>query len=306
MTIQGLGLNRYLINNPIWVDIVDAPETIYLTFPTIGENTTPLISPYVIKTFNGSASFDLSEIVKSMMNEPTHPETLISGDILPTNSSTMTLRFQGVEDPDEVILTKTFIRGGDATMGSNLTLLANAVLKESEKIPVWEGLQSAKYYLNENNRIVYTNILTNAEIDRQSVVSCNPLFLRFLNTRGGYSFWLFEEWQVSEKSNKTERIQRRGNPLDLGMEMGYELESTTRVNREYNATLSALVKSPEIYVHRIDRILNKRSSTEVGRFSDWTRIYNAGNSIRWNSFEEMNEYSFKFDLLFNNKPTLIW
>lgn len=306
MIITGLSLNRYLVNNPIWVDISDAPETIHLTFTAIGQNTTPLISPYVIKTFNGKTSFDLSEIVKSMMNEPQHPDSLISGDILPFNSSAMTLRFQAVEDPDEVMLTKTFIRGGDATMESNVTLLANAVLKESEKIPVWEGLQSSKYYLNANNQIVYTNILSNNEIDRQSVVSCNPLFLRFLNTRGGYSFWVFEEWQVSEKSNKTERIRRRGNPLDLGMEMGYELESTTRVNREYNATLSALVKSPEIYVHRIDTILNKRSSTEVGRFSDWTRIYNAGNSMSWNSFEEMNEYSFKFDLLFNNKPTLIW
>ena len=306
MIISGLSLNRYLVNNPIWVDISDAPETIYLTFSAIDQNTTPLISPYVIKTFNGSASFDLSEIIKAMMNEPSHPVGLLSGDILHSNSSTMTLRFQAVEVPDEVLITKTFIRGGDATMGSNLTLLANAVLKESPKIPVWEGFQSSKYYLNANNQIVYTNILENSEIERMSVVNCNPLFLRFLNTRGGYSFWLFEEWEVSEKSKKTETIRRRGNPLDLGMEMEYSLETTTRVNREYNATLSALLKSPEIYVHKIENLLNKRLSSEIGRFTDWTRIYNAGNSISWNSFEEMNEYTFKFDLLFNEKPTLIW
>ena len=306
MIISGLSLNRYLVNNPIWVDISDAPETIYLTFSSVNQGTQTLIAPYVIKTFNGKTSFDLSEIIKAMMNEPSHPVGLLSGDILPSNATTFTLRFQDVEVPDEVLITKTFIRGGDATMGSNLTLPANAVLKESPKIPVWEGFQSAKYYLNENNRIVYTNILTNSEIERMSVVNCNPLFLRFLNTRGGYSFWLFEEWEVNEKSKKTETIIRRGNPLDLGMEMEYSLETTTRVNREYNATLSALLKSPEIYVHRIENLLNKRSSTEVGRFSEWTRIYNAGNSIRWNSFEEMNEYSFKFDLLFNNKPTLIW
>ena len=308
MTIQGLGLNRHLINNPIWVDIVDAPETIYLTFTILDGNTAPLISPYVIKTFNGRASFDLSEIVKSMMNEPQHPIGLLPGDILPSNSTDMTLRFQGVEDPDEVSLTKTFIRGGDSTMRSNLTLPAFAVLKESEKIPVWEGFPSAKYYLSGNNRIAYTSILANEEIDRQSVVNCNPLFLRFLNTRGGYSFWLFEEWEVNEKSKKTDRIKRRGNPLDLGLEMEYELETTTRVNREYNATLSALLKSPEVHVYNIASILNNRGEgmNFQDRFDKWTRIYNAGGSMSWNSFEDMNEYTFKFDLLFNEKPTLIW
>ena len=305
MTIQGLGLNRYLINNPIWVDISNAPETIYLTFFAIGYNLETL-APYVIKTFNGKASFDISEIVKTMMNEPYHSSNLLHGDPLFSNSIPLTLRFQGVEDPDEVILTKTFIRGGDATMESNITLPANAVLKESEKIPVWEGFQSAKYYLNENNIITFTNILENSEIERMSVVNCNPLFLRFLNTRGGYSFWLFEEWEATEKSNKTETIRRRGNPLDLGMEMEYSLETTTRVERKYNNTLSALLKSPEIYVYRIENLLNKRITLETMRFADWTRIYNAGGSMSWNSFEEMNEYTFKFDLLFNEKPTLIW
>lgn len=306
MIISGLNLNRYLVNNPIWVDISDAPETIYLTFTSVPQTIDTLIAPYVIKTFNGKTSFDLSEIIKAMMNEPSHPIGLLSGDILPSNATTLTLRFQGQEDDSEVLITKTFIRGGDATMGSNLTLTANAVLKESAKIPVWEGFQSAKYYLNENNRIVYTNILENAEIERMSAVNCNPLFLRFLNTRGGYSFWLFEEWEVTEKSKKTETIRRRGNPLDLGMEMDYSLETTTRVERKYNNTLSALLKSPEIYVHRIENLLNKRPSFYAIRFTEWTRIYNAGGSMSWNSFEEMNEYTFKFDLLFNEKPTLIW
>ena len=307
MIISGLSLNRYLVNNPIWVDISNAPETIYLTLIPVHQPTQAqtLIAPYIISTFNGKTSFDLSEIIKSMMNEPQHPIGLLSGDILPSNATTLTLRFQAVEDPDEVMLTKTFIRGGDATMGSNLTLPANAVLKESAKIPVWEGFQSAKYYLNENNRIVYTNILENAEIERMSIVNCNPLFLRFLNTRGGYSFWLFEEWEVTEKSKKTERIIRRGNPLDLGMEMEYSLETTTRVERKYNNTLSALLKSPEIYAYKIGNLLNKRILVESIRFTEWTRIYNAGGSMSWNSFEEMNEYTFKFDLLFNEKPTLI-
>lgn len=307
MTINGLSLNRYLLNNPIWVDISDAPKTIYLTFLTIDDDVETLIAPYEIKTFNGKASFDISEIIKSIMKEPHHPEGMPSGEIVQSNSTTLTLRFQGQEDDSEVLITKTFIRGGDATMGSNLTLTANAVLKESAKIPVWEVFQSSKYYLNENNRIVYTNILSNEEIERMSVVNCNPLFLRFLNTRGGYSFWLFEEWEVNEKSKKTDRIKRRGNPLDLGLEMEYELETTTRVNREYNATLSALLKSPEIHVYNIANLLNNRGSLNFQeRFDMWTQIYNAGGSMAWNSFEEMNEYVFKFDLLFNEKPTLIW
>ena len=93
------------------------------------QTTQTLIAPYVIKTFNGKASFDLSEIIKAMMNEPSHPVGLLSGDILPSNATTLTLRFQDAEDTEEVLLTKTFIRGGDATMGSNLTLPCKCSIK---------------------------------------------------------------------------------------------------------------------------------------------------------------------------------
>lgn len=306
MIISGINQNRYLINNPIWVNITGAGEKVLLSFTSLqAENQNyPIFTFY---TFNGQTELDLSEIIKGLMPESNHPQNPIAGQVIQGNITTQSLTFQSL---GTVIgsqnFNKTFIRGGDGTMQSNIALPIGSVLKESPKIPVWQGYPSAKYTLNSNNQIIFSNILTNAEIDRRKVVTCNPVFLRFLNTRGGYSFWMFEEWEITEKSKETHRIERRGNPLDLGLEMAWELSLNTRVPREYNATLSALLKSPEISVYNIENILNKRGGNSLMAFGTWTRIYNAGGSMAWNGFEEMNEYSFKFDLLFKEKPTLIW
>lgn len=304
MVITGINQNRYLINNPIWIDISNAGEKVLLSFNSLQSDLQnyPIFTFY---TFNGSAEVDLSEIIKGLMPESNHPQNPIAGQVIQGNITTQSLTFQSL---GTVIgsqnFNKVFIRGGDASMGTNLTLPSGAVLKESPKIPVWQGYPSAKYTLNSNNQIIFSNILTNAEIDRRKVVTCNPVFLRFLNTRGGYSFWMFEEWEVNEKSSKTNRIDRRGNPLDLGMEIAWELSLNTRVERAYNATLSALLKSPEVHIYRVENILNDRGLFLVK--PQWTRIYNAGGAMQWNAFEQMNEYSFKFDLLFKEKPTLIW
>ncbi len=311
MVISGINQNRYLINNPIWVDITGAGSKVLLSITSLQaeEQNFPIFTFY---TFNGRAEVDLSEIIKGLMPEPNHPTNPISGSIITGNVTTQNLTFQsfipfipGDPNPGSQTFVKTFIRGGNASMQTNLTLPAGSVLKESPKIPVWQGYPSAKYTLNGNNQVVFSNILTNAEIDRRKVVSCEPVFLRFLNTRGGYSFWMFEEWEMTEKSKETERINRRGNPLDLGMEMGWELSLNTRVEREYNATLAALMKSPEVHLYRAESILNSRGNPYEVKWG-WTRIYNTGNSMKWNAYEEMNEYDFKFDLLFKEKPTLIW
>ena len=311
MVITGINQNRYLINNPIWVNITGAGEKVLLSFNSLQANLQNY-SIFTFYTWNGSVELDLSEIIKGLMPEPSHPTNIISGQIIPGTTTFQILTFQSLGTVVQSYnFNKTFIRGGDGTMGENLTLPVGSVLKESPKIPVWQGYPSAKYTLNANNQIVFSNILNNNEIDRRKVVTCNPVFLRFLNTRGGYSFWMFEEWEITEKSSKTNRIDRRGNPLDLGLEMAWELSLNSRVPREYNATLSALLKSPEVHIYDINSILNDRGSgvsgvSEGRKKAQWTRIYPAGGSMAWNGFEEMNEYSFKFDLLFKEKPTLIW
>jgi len=305
MIVQGLNNNRYLVNNPIWVDITGAGAKVQLNFTSLAEELANY-NVFTYYTFGGGTQIDVSEIVKALFPEPNHPTGLINGQVVPGNAINQTLTFTSGSSSSS--FPKTFIRGGNDTMSTNQFLQANSVLKESEKIPVWQGYPSAKYQLNSNNQVVFYNILANAEIDRRKVVTCEPVFLRFRNSRGGYSFWLFEEWEMSEKTKQTERIDRRGNPLDLGLDTEWELSTKTRVEREYNATLSALLKSPEVYAYNLGDVLNSRGSGDAGSkiTAQWTRIYNNGGSMKWNPYEQMNEYSFKFDLLFKNKTTLTW
>lgn len=304
MVISGLNNNRYLINNPIWVEITGAGAKVTLTFTSFSQEVGEQNYFFTFYTLNGRTIFDLSEIIKSLMPEPNHPQNPIAGSFISGNSLNVGLTFQS--GASSQTLPKMFFRGGRDSMGTNIFLTANSVLKESEKIPVWQGFPSAKYSLNSNNQVIYSNILANNEIERRKVVTCNPVFLRFLNSKGGYSYWLFEEWEMNKKTTKTERIDRRFNPLDLGLESTHKLSMTTRVEQRYNATLNALLQSPEIWVYNISSLMPEQPPGFPASNLLWTRIYNAGGDMRWNAFERVNEYSFDFDLLFKQKPVLKW
>src|SRR5690606_29821850 len=166
---------------------------------TIYQNATIVYSSKYY-TYNSLVSFDLSEIVKGLLPEPNHPNNILSGSEITTNSVTLTISLPSYNQ------TKTFYRGGILSNSSNVQVPANAVLSESEKIPVWTGYPSAKYYLNNAGRIIYANIFSVSEIENRKVINCDSLFFRFLNSKGGYSFWLFEQWDVKDKYKKGEII----------------------------------------------------------------------------------------------------
>lgn len=299
MTITGISGNRYLINNPIWIDITTPGTKVVLTINTFvidGMGT----QSFTFYVRNNKVSFELSEIIKGLFPEPNHPVNPIPGGLVPTSTYNVGLGFN--DGISSQTIQKVFIRGGEDSMQTNITLPTNFVCKESDKIPVWTGFPSAKYTLTSLNQIVYTNILANGEAERRKVVTCNPVFLRFLNTKGGYSFWLFEEWDLSKKSTVTERIDRRNNPLDLGLNTSHQLKVSSRVEERYTATLSALLQSPEIDIYGLSTVIPGIGSKN----NIWSRIYIAGGSMTWNAFESVNEFNFTFDLLLKQKPELKW
>jgi hypothetical protein len=302
MVVSGLNQNRYLVNNPIWVDITNAGAKVQMQLSGLAIPNDPYPT-FTFYTHNGSVSIDIAEIIKSLFTVPTHPPGLVNGQVVPGLTFSQTITFSS--GGDSASFSKTFLRGGKLTMGTNQTVPANSLLSESPKIPVWDGYNSAKYTLNQFNQVVFNNILTNSEIDRRKVVTCNPVFTRFLNTKGGYSFWLFEEWEITETTKDQERIDRRGNPIDMGQSATWKLNVRSRVPQEYTATMSALLKSLDIYVWGMEGLLNSISTGFSTPSYTWMKVYNAGGSMKWNSFEQVNEVSMDFDILFKYKGELL-
>lgn len=298
-TITGLSASRYYTDNPIWVDV-----------NTTGDTNTDVVNLNIYKnadivytskyyTFNNLVSFDLSEIVKGLLPEPNHPNSPVTGDFILNNSVTLTISLPSFNQA------KTFYRGGITAGSSNVQVPNNALLSESEKIPVWQGYQSAKYYLDTNGNIVFSNTLTNTEIENRKVVNCDSVFLRFLNSKGGYSYWLFEQWDVDDKYKKGTIIERRGQDLDLGNKPDFSFNVSTRAEERYLPTMRALLQSTEIDVYRIDNIIQEYNPQFQNTYQ-WTPIYNDGSSIEWNAFDSVYDVKFKFDLRLKNNPSLVW
>lgn len=295
-TVTGLSASRYYTDNPIWVDVNTTGDVITdVVNLNIYQNAT-LVFTAKYYTYNNLVSFDLSEIIKGLLPEPQHPTNATAGTIITTNSVTLTITLANFNQ------TKTFYRGGLVSNSSNVQVPNNAVLSESEKIPVWSGFPSAKYYINNSN-IIFTDILLSTDIENRRVINCDSVFLRFLNSKGGYSYWLFEEWEIKDKYKQGKIIDRRGKDLDLGNKPEFELSLSTRVEERYLATMRALVQSSEIYVYRLDNLIQEFNPTFQQTYT-WTPIYNAGGDVDWNAFDSVYEISFKADLRLKNNPSL--
>ena len=297
-TITGLNGSRYYVNNPIWLecDVSDNPVDSFTM--VISSAGTPLFQGKFY-TYDNKAYIDIAEIMKGLLPEPNHPVNPSTGQVITTNSIYVQIYVLGFA-PSIV-----FYRGGEDSDRTNVQVPPLATLIESAKIPVWNGYPSAKYYLNASNEIIYTNILQPSETEQRRVVTCNPVYLRFLNSKGGYSFWLFDSWNIQKKTKKGDIIERRTNDLDLGLEPSHTLNLSTRVEERYTQTLRALCQSPEVYIYQIQNIITEQN-TSFQSSTLWTRIFNDGSSMEWNSEETVNEFDFKFDLRFKNNPSLLW
>lgn len=299
-TVTGISGSRYYVNNPIWVKVdrtgdVDPNAPVILTIVSNAQT----VYNAKLYVYNSVVWFDLAEIMKGLIPEPSHPTTISSGQYIALSTLTVTIYLPNFTQ------TKTFFRGGEDSDRTNIQAPNQAILSESAKFPIWQGYPSAKYYLDAMGLPIYTEIIPNSEIERRQVVTCNPIFLRFLNSKGGYSFWLFDEWTITKNAKTTNVVERRDSDVDLGLTTTHQLALSTRAEERYTATLRALLQSPEVYIYRLDKVLIESNPQFVQTFT-WTRIFNDGGSMKWNNFDSVNEFDFKFSLRLKTDPTLIW
>lgn len=301
MNVTGLSSNRFLVGNPIPVTFTETfPSTAVIrltitrevTFTGQASETLPPIDLY---PFGTSLTIDLAPYIKGLLPYPELPSDpvktyqliSISVGYFPAGTQTESYNFPS----------KTFVRGwNEQKRTTAYTLPINEILRDSDLIPVWSGYPTEMYYMDVDSTIRSTPVVPPLEAKQMKLPSsCDPFYVRYLNSKGGYGFWMFDVWRWNSESESKGVIDRRPSPENSSL--GFDREDTVtaegRVRREFIQMYRALLYSPHVHVY------NKFGQT-------WTHIEVQEGSYEENSFEDLYEVSIEFKLSLNISPALVW
>lgn len=278
--------NGYFINNQIWFNITADTTAIYfkliLTNLANGKISTQFIS---YADANNSVFVNIQPIIKSLFDEP-------DGE---TNNSTKVRISITANDGANVTFTKDFVRGGNRTNDTNQTISPNQTLRLSEKLPVWSGFPTYDYFLSSAYVIQKQNLadLDPAGIDYKRIKGCNNVYIKFLNQKGGYSYWLFESYTKKESNTNLGYLvsSKTNNLLDLGNESESGLQIYSKISKEYRQYALDLINSPDIYAYRS---------------GIWEKIFSRNNTIEYDNIKKVYSVNLNIDLHYRFNPSLLW
>lgn len=305
-TPVGLTGNGFKINNDIFLKIPSntngTTSKVVIALKNLSTHkTTGNLEGYAID--GSDVTFNLCTMLKSIMPKPLTDfdystllpfainnnymmvEIFLRRYYYPTGSNILAY--------DEVIMNKAFIRSGERTNKSNLTIPINSKLRASEQLPIWAGYPTAEYQLNPDFEIIKLNnlsTLTNKEYRHFS--GCENFYIKFLNQWGGYSYWLFTSFKGSNDSKNLGYSNTFGSVSDFGNDEDISNEVTGKIPLKYMGLMKDLIVSPEIYLYT-------GSNT-------WERIVQLGNKVPDISGKRVYEVSFKFEKATNFNPSVLW
>lgn len=306
MTVTGLSADLFYINNPILIRILDLdPDVNYIDLQLTNLNdANNLIPSNILRIYpnieNQIIDFDLSEVIKANFTRPDRIGSSVSNDSsINTNYVRFNLSMQEILSSGGVGIpfnsTKTYLRGGVDSQETNVTTTIGTDLKVTEKHLSWGGLPFEKYYIDANKQIAITNVIPDADIQQMSAIGCDPFYIRFLNLKGGYSFWYFPVWEQIKKTKSSGYVTRskRSESFSLGYEATHTVKAESRIKRQHFAIAESLRSSQEVYVY------NRYGFT-------WGRIEVKEGTFEQNTYEDVQDFNVEFNLHLNNDERLIW
>jgi len=278
-----LNSNGYLINNEIWFTIsANSPVTYFrIIFSNLGNSkiSTPFVS---YADSNNTAFVNIQSVIKSLINFP-------NGE---TNNSTKIQISITANDNTNITFIKDFVRGGKRVNDTNQTISPNQTLRLSEKLPVWSGFPIYDYFLSPSYVILKQTLADVANIDYRRIKGCNNIYLKFLNQKGGYSYWLFESYTAKESGQNLGYVTgATNNIIDLGIESKSTLEAYSKIPKEYKDYALDFVVSPDIYAYQNGA---------------WKKVFTDNNSVEWDNIKKVYSVNFKIGLYHRFNPSLLW
>src|SRR5690554_6585430 len=310
--VRGLNSEMYFINNPIFVEVETDEKR--LLIEVIHNNITREL---VFDVYNDLVVFDLAILAKTLMPLP-HYDSIFEQQQSTNILRNVRLKFYKIDEDDNQTLfyqtNHTFIRGG-FIVGNNISVQDGAELIESDSVPVWVGYPS--YYAEiEGTEIIWQSLPPQEKMDIIKERNCNGVYLCWLNSKGGYSFWLFEAWEMRIKADETEIINRYRPSYNYqgfqttGNDSQYSLNVKSIIPKKYFNHIKSLVNSPDVWLYNLEDIADYYGN--INPFippinnAIWKRIANNGNSFSWSNSEKTKEISFDFDIVNTENRRLLW
>lgn len=306
ITIQGIDNNEvYYINNPIKVTIQsDVPVQYFIVNISTPNLDTTFVEMNIYPDLDNKSIIDISPIIKSLFKE-----IQINNDYTtPTNynnKETFSINFRPIVNGSGPVYTtfiNTFLRGGSNDL--NINQKGYSILNITDKPLFWrvsnKVLPTASYsrfgvttiywktpFLNENNYV------------QMPVKGCENYYVKFLNSKGGFSYWLFENAILNTKTSAIGASIQYDKVIDYGVEVNNELTLTTKVDREYLEVLKQLIYSPCILILDMDKFIKEN-------IIDFQRVVLTNNTIIDDTSNKASFVSIKLNKLHNFNPSVIW
>lgn len=284
MTIShDLNSNGYLVNNEIWFNVNADTDVVYFKFIYTNLANGKISTSFISYADAGNNVFvNIQSVVKSLFNTP-------NGS---TNNSTKIQISITANDGTNLTFIKDFVRGGNRVNDTNQTISPNQTLRLNTALPVWSGFPVNDYFLSSSYVIQEQTLAEVSNIDYRRIKGCNNIYLKFLNQKGGYSYWLFESYSEKEANTPVgSQINATNNLLDLGQESKSDLQVYSKIPREYRQYAFDLIVSPDVYAYQN---------------GEWKKIFMKSNNIERDNIKRVYTVNLNIDLNYRFNPSLLW
>src|SRR5690554_1067846 len=310
MTVSGLNSDLYFSDNPIIVTVTGIdPNALYVEYSLLQfssfTSTSSGIAP-MRKYTKGATTlkFDISPSIKASFPEVDVNENYTSLNPIQTNKNILStsLVFREVlkngSSSSLPAFNKKFIKGGNRTYESNQNTTIGTPLIPSETIPVWGGYPIDYYYIGSNKLMYKTNQIPSELKEYRKIKGCDPVYIKFKNTRGGYSYWLFENSSISNSNSGLGIIEKYDKFIDLGSEENIRLSVVSKVPKRYIEMMEDLIVSEDVYMYR-------PTSSKLYQ-KTWIKITGINNRVNFNPFNKNEKIRLNFNLVNRFNPSVLW
>lgn len=285
MTITGLEGTSYYLFNPIWVDVVDAPNKVRFNVKINGESNFFDLYP-----FQGELRFDIGKLVLGLIPNVTNKTTLIGqmDGAYEVELKIGMFILDGGQSGSGITQKKYFILGGVKSYSSNVIAKTNLNLHKYywAGFPTWNSILSSGKVMNLNmldpERYNFKQLIPR--------VNCTNAFFGFRNKLGGFSPYLFEDFNIIDDNKDKGYYLTPYEPKISGIESTLSISVRSKVKREFYETINSLADSYEIYLYNSDRLIDTDD--------DWVRLVGS-NSISINDKNISTDIELKFDVVTN-------
>ena len=294
MTITGLENNYYLTQNDIWVKISGVAEPIASLELSVKNLTTSKELPTLrlYPSPNNDFQFNISLPVRGLFPFPNH----INVNSLQSFEITFRIKFGNSNIEDEVLtITKYFVRGGRNKNGvDEWYLLPSQELIVGRWID-W-GISLPTFAKRIQGSTIVDFIPSNPF--KFNLRGCDYKIIKFLNSLGGYQYYIFEAFEIKNKSKSGKTIARIANRLrddnflNIGIDNEKEIEFSTKTPFEIQTVITDLISSFEVLIYNPD------GNDEASR---WQRLILESNDSVENNYDRVYENKIKYS--FSNEIT---